>query len=271
VSPQPLPSCRSIRTSTAGVSKHSNDLDTRRQAVPCANSADHHPLTGARSTNTALLPAEADQMVKSVSQHCRSCIVPRTSPAISPVLRQRSRRPRCITILSRSQDSIRRAGIPNRQPKPAARSPESPPPRCRDDRLPRRRSGAMLSTEAPCCTVWTYQLSARFAPPLTGWFPLAVSRTGGKPSANRPSWFRSHRCLRSAQVVETTQTFLRPCRTPDCPGADQTGVCAIAWVSESSTSGRYSSEESVVSTPVARRRHPYPFMGFVPLRTPLPP
>jgi hypothetical protein len=51
-------------------------------------------------------------------------------------------------------------------------------------------------------------------------------------------------------------SVFRPCRTPSCSSADQTGVCAIAQVPGPSTSGRYSTDESVVSIPVARHRHP---------------
>jgi len=65
-----------------------------------------------------------------------------------------------------------------------------------------------------------------------------------------------YRCLSGFAPFYRSAACFRPCRTPDCRGADQAGACAIASVSEQSTSGCCSTDESVVSTPVARRRHP---------------
>jgi hypothetical protein len=174
---------------------------------------------------------------------------------VSRVSRQRSRRPRCK---------------PDSQPKLSLCSPrrhsEHQPKltallRCIHRRVaattPARSAVQMPCFATSCATasLWTYRCTAQCSQPLSGLIrssQLVVCLD--MPFTNKHGFVAS--VSSTSSVTGVTQTCLRPCCTSDCRSADQTGVCAIASVSESSTSGCFSTDESVVSTPVARRRHP---------------
>jgi hypothetical protein len=73
------------------------------------------------------------------------------------------------------------------------------------------------------------------------------------------------RCLSGfIQAEAWVRARFRPCRIPSCSSADQTEICAIARVPGQPTSGRCSTDESVVSRPVARHRHPILPWALVP-------
>lgn len=127
---------------------------------------------------------------------------------------------------------------------------------CCHNRRPKRRSsvcsppkrGATPSGPTEPTTEPKATLSGR--PTLARWLYLWP-----KPDADKPLGFVAS-VSSGERGAEASLTPVQPCRASDCQGADQTVACAIASVSEPSSSGRYSTDESVVPIPVARYRHP---------------
>jgi hypothetical protein len=156
-----------------------------------------------------------------------------------------------------------RAGIASVWPKPPARYPGAPAPRCRGSSPPRKRGGWSPGRAVPMTWACTrHQCGPNQESPRALSLP---SRVASLPPTDRAADLRRPPitqlcCIGVFQGPSRPKPGREPALDPVislcCQGADQTGVCAIALVPEQSTSGRCSTDESVVSTPVARRRHP---------------
>jgi len=195
--------------------------------------------------------------VKSVSQRRRNRVVPRIPP----------RNTACLAT-AKSSSAPQIAHSAETEPRSLRRHPESPaeadhpcsgtaPAALPRQLLSEAPFRCLPPAEARCHTLWTHRAHnrSRVTPlGLTLSLSLAVHLTRGQMPINRSA--SSHRCLSTEREAEASHTIIRPCRTPDCQGADQAGACAIASVSEPPTSGRYSTDESVVPVPVSRYRHP---------------
>jgi hypothetical protein len=100
---------------------------------------------------------------------------------------------------------------------------------------------------------------------LSGWsFDLIDPHEWLAPTVGSPGFAISVSFEVDSDRSQKIRARFRPCCSPSCPSADQTEICAIAQVLKQSTSGCYSTDESVVSIPVARYRHPILPWALVP-------